>query len=97
MIGFRFCGDIKKAVKRVAICSGAGDDVICSAIKKGADVLVTGDTKYHRMLDFKDDINVIDAGHFGTESVVAELFAEILCDMGLQVFWQDAEDVFKYL
>ncbi len=96
-IKVRFCGDTKKLVRRVAVCSGAGSDVIPTAIAKGADVLVTGDTKYHQMLDFKDDINIIDAGHFGTECVVAEIFAEILCDMGIQVFWQDTEDVFKYL
>ena len=93
----RFCGDTKSIVKRVAICSGAGDDCIPTAIRKGADVIVTGDTKYHGMLDVKDDINVIDAGHFGTERIVAEIFAEILCDCGVQVFWQDAEDVYKYL
>lgn len=93
----RYCGDIKKTVQRIAICSGAGSDVIPSAIQKGADVLITGDTKYHQMLDFKDEINIIDAGHFGTECVVAEIFAELLCEMGVQVFWQDAEDVFKYL
>lgn len=96
-IKVRFCGDIKKTVKRVAICSGAGGDVLPSAIEKGADVLVTGDTKYHQMLDVKDDINVIDAGHFGTECIVTEIFAEILCDMGVQVFWKNSEDVFKYL
>lgn len=93
----RFIGDTKKSVKRVAICSGAGGDVIPAAVSKGADVLVTGDTKYHQMLDAKDDINIIDAGHFGTEYVVAELFAEILYDMGVKVFWQNGEDVFKYL
>lgn len=93
----RFCGDTKTVVKKVAICSGAGGDVIPTAIQKGADVLLTGDTKYHQMLDSKDDINIIDAGHFGTEAIVAEIFAEILCDMDIGVFWQDAEDVFKYL
>ncbi len=93
----RFCGDTKKEIKRVAICSGAGGDVLFSAIEKGADVLITGDTKYHQMLDSKDDINIIDAGHFGTECIVTEIFAEILCDAGVQVFWQDTEDVFKYL
>ena len=93
----RFCGDTKTKVRKVAICSGAGSDVIPKAIEKGADVIVTGDMKYHQVLDFKDDINIIDAGHFGTESVVAELFAELLCDMDVRVFWQNAEDVFKYL
>lgn len=93
----RLCGDTKTTVRRVAICSGAGDDCIPSAIGKGADVIVTGDTKYHGMLEVKDYINVIDAGHFGTEAVVAEIFAEILCDKGVQVFWQDSEDVYKYL
>ena len=96
-IKVRFCGDTKKTIKRVAICSGSGGDVLPFAIEKGADVLITGDTKYHQMLDNKDDINIIDAGHFGTEVMVTELFAEILCDMGVEVFWQDTEDVFKYL
>ena len=96
-VKIRFCGDTKTTVKKVAICSGAGGDVIPSAIEKGADVLVTGDTKYHQMLDSKDDINIIDAGHFGTECIVTEIFARILCDMGVQVFWKDTEDVFKYL
>jgi hypothetical protein len=49
------------------------------------------------MLDMKDDINIIDAGHFGTECIVAELFADIFDDMDVQPIWQDAEDVFKYL
>ena len=93
----RYVGDTKKTVKRVAICSGAGGDVIPVAIEKGADVLITGDTKYHQMLECKDDICVIDAGHFGTECIVAELFADILDDMDVQPIWQDAEDVFKYL
>ena len=93
----RFCGDTKTLVKKVAICSGAGSDVIPAAILKGADVLITGDTKYHQMLDFKEDINIIDAGHFGTEYIVCEMFAQILSDMGVQAFWQNTEDVFKYL
>ena len=93
----RFCGDTKRVIKKVAICSGSGGDVVASAIEKGADLLVTGDTKYHQMLDVKDEINVIDAGHFGTENIVTEIFAEILCNMGVGVFWKDSEDVFKYL
>ena len=80
------CVDLKTGHK-IALCN----------IEKGADVLLTGDTKYHQMLDSKDDINIIDAGHFGTECIVTEIFAEALCDMGIQVFWQDTEDVFKYL
>lgn len=93
----RFCGDTKTMVKKVAICSGSGADLVDTAIKKGADVLLTGDTKYHQMLDSKDSINIVDAGHFGTENIVTEIFAEILCDMGVSVFWKDTEDVFKYL
>lgn len=93
----RFCGDTKKVISKVAICSGSGGDVAISAIRKGADVLLTGDTKYHQMLDLKDEISIVDAGHFGTECIVTEIFSEILCDMGVQVFWQDDSDVFRYL
>ena len=74
----RFCGDTKRTVSKVAICSGSGGGVLATAMEKGADVLITGDTKYHQMLDSENDINVIDAGHFGTEGIVTEIFAEIL-------------------
>lgn len=93
----RFSGDIKKSVNRVAICSGAGSDTLPTAILKGADVMITGDMKYHQMLDFADEINVIDAGHYPTEIMVTDIFEKILCPLNVEVIKAESQDVFKYL
>lgn len=64
----RVYGDPERIVKRVAVCGGSGKSTIPEAVRKGADVLVTGDIDYHSALDaVADGLCVIDAGHYGTE------------------------------
>lgn len=93
----RFCGDENRMISRVAICSGAGGDSIETALLKGADVLITGDTKYHQMLDFYDKIGIIDAGHYPTEIIVTDIFKKILCPQNVEVIKAEGRDVFKYM
>lgn len=64
--------NIPDTVGRVAFCGGSGTDFWHDAQEGGADVLVTGDLKFHTALDSK--ISIIDIGHFESEiSVLAEL------------------------
>lgn len=64
--------NIPDTVGRVAFCGGSGADFWHDAQEGGADVLVTGDLKFHTALDSK--ISIIDIGHFESEiSVLAEL------------------------
>ncbi|ADL12235.1 Nif3-like dinuclear metal center hexameric protein [Acetohalobium arabaticum] len=66
-------------VKRVAVCSGSGADLIRPAVFKGADLLVTGDIKYHDAeLAAKMGLGIIDAGHYGTEVIMEECLVESL-------------------
>jgi len=70
--GVRFVGNPAAKVKKVAICSGGGASVMQTASRSGADVLVTGDVKYHEARDAEDlGIALIDAGHFPTEIIMA--------------------------
>jgi len=70
--GTRYVGDPAATVQRVALCSGSGASVMRSAARAGADVLVTGDVKYHEARDAQDlGIALIDAGHFPTEIIMA--------------------------
>ncbi|MCL2864809.1 MAG: Nif3-like dinuclear metal center hexameric protein [Lachnospiraceae bacterium] len=63
-------GDLDKDILRLAVSPGSGKSVIASAIKKGADVLVTGDIGHHDGIDaLEKGLAVIDAGHYGTESI----------------------------
>lgn len=75
----RVIGDLNKKISKVALCGGAGADLIQAAAFFGADVLVTGDIKYHEALDAEDlGLAVIDAGHFATENIVLPALKEYL-------------------
>ncbi|HHW01561.1 MAG TPA: Nif3-like dinuclear metal center hexameric protein [Thermoanaerobacterales bacterium] len=72
-------GDLHKEISTVAVCGGAGGDLISAASFAGADVLITGDVKYHDALDAKAiDLAIIDAGHFSTENLVLPALAHYL-------------------
>ena len=68
-------GKEKEIVESIALCGGAATCFMNDAVRAGADLYLTGDIKYH---DFqqavKDDIFLVDGGHYGTEfPVVFEL------------------------
>lgn len=72
-------GDGGKPVHRVAVCGGAGSDLIQLALAKGADTLVTGDVKYHSAQEAVfSGLNIIDAGHQPTELPVLDKLADRL-------------------
>lgn len=71
--------DDNKKVQKIAICSGAGKSFMKDVLKVKADCFITGDMNYHGALDALDeDINIIDAGHYGTERIVTSLLYEFL-------------------
>jgi dinuclear metal center YbgI/SA1388 family protein len=83
----RYVGDPSASLSKVAICSGSGASLLREAVRTGADVMVTGDVKYHEARDAQDlGIALIDAGHFHTEIImVAEMTERIgtaLCAAG---------------
>lgn len=91
----RVCGDERK-IKRVALASGSCSEYIPSAIKKGADVIVTADMKYHNCIEYVyDGIAIVDAGHFPTENIVKEMFKEILMDTGVDIIPAKSCDIFN--
>lgn len=60
-----------RPVKKVALCGGAGGDLINAAAEKGADAYVTGEIKHHELLFAREKgITVVDAGHFKTEDII---------------------------
>ena len=69
--GLRYVGNPDAVVSRVALCSGSGASLIQCAARAGADVLVTGDVKYHDARNAEDlGLTLIDAGHFSTEIIM---------------------------
>lgn len=71
--------DAGRQVRRVAVCGGAGADLIPVALSCGADTFVTGDVKYHEAQSAAySGLNIVDAGHQPTETpVLKELAARL--------------------
>lgn len=75
----RYVGDPATAISKVAVCSGSGASLLHEAKRSGADVLVTGDVKYHEARDAEDiGLTLIDAGHFSTEIIMVNEIKERL-------------------
>ena len=68
-----------RPVRRVAVVGGAGAEFIDTAVRRGADVYITGDVKYHEAQRAAEQgMHLIDAGHFGTERPVLPVLADLL-------------------
>lgn len=65
-------GNPEAQIKVVALVPGSGKDYIDLALKKDAQVFITGDIGHHNGLDAVErGIAVIDAGHYGLEKLFA--------------------------
>ncbi len=75
----KIAGNPKMNVKKVAVVSGSGTEFIGEAVKRGAQVIVTGDVKYHQAQEaLEKGIAVVDAGHYGSEKIFMDIMAEFL-------------------
>ncbi len=73
----RFVGDKQKRINKIALINGAGQDYFWEALKKGADFIITGDTTYHPVSDFKEmGIAIADIGHFPSEWPIFKIISE---------------------
>lgn len=83
----RVIGNLEDNIAKVAVVTGSGADMFKKAKKMGADVLITGDMKYHDAQDAIDiNMNVIDCGHFDTEDIFKDAISIYLKEIdGLEI------------
>ncbi len=84
-----------RTVKRVAVCGGAGSDMVERAARMGMDAYVSADAKHHEFLAAQAlGITFLDAGHFATENPMMPVLAEGLRSAfgarGVEVFLSKA-------
>ncbi|MDE6443212.1 MAG: Nif3-like dinuclear metal center hexameric protein [Muribaculaceae bacterium] len=87
-------------VRKVAVCSGSGASLIKDAIFSGADIIVTGDVKYHDFTSYGLDIIIADIGHFESEIITKEIFSRIIRESfpGCVTYYSEREtNPIKYL
>ena len=71
--------DAGRRIRRVAVCGGAGGDLIAPALSSGAQALITADLRHHELLDaVSAGLTVLDGGHFATERLVMRPLCERL-------------------
>ncbi len=74
----RVAGDMKNKVRSIAVLGGSGGES-AAEVPGDVDVYVTGDVKYHEALDARErGLNIIDAGHHGTEKWIVPALAGYL-------------------
>ena len=88
----RYTGDLAMPIHTVALCGGAGSDLMPKAIDLGADVYITGDLRYHQYFDVlgasgEATMALIDAGHYETEVHTEELIQQQLTAQFPRVQW----------
>lgn len=80
-------------VRRVAVCGGSGASLISTAVKAKADILVTGDVKYHDFTTYASEIIIADIGHYESELCAREILSRVIRDRfhDTPVYFSDSE------
>jgi len=72
-------GDPEKQIKKIVYCNGSGASFLRKAGESKADLFISGDLKYHDAQEsLKDDLCLIDIGHYGSEKVFMRLMYDFL-------------------
>ncbi len=69
---------VSPAVRRIAVCTGAGASLIGAARAAGADLYVTADLKYNDFMTPDGALTVADVGHFESEYCAIRLIFDVL-------------------
>ena len=71
---------LRRDIRRVALCGGAGSFAIDDALRKGADAFVTGEMHYHEYFGHDGELQIAVIGHYQSEQFTNQLFLNILHD-----------------
>ncbi len=75
----RIVGNLETKINKVAVVTGSGSDMVKKAQRSGADVLISGDVKYHEAQDILDmGMCLIDCGHFESENIFKDVMKRFL-------------------
>ncbi len=69
---------LRRPIRRVALCGGAGDFLLGEAIAAGADAFVTGEMHYHVYFGHEQRIQICVIGHYQSEQYTGEIFKSII-------------------
>lgn len=71
---------LRRPIKTVALCGGAGSFLLNDAIKLGADAFVTGEMHYHEFFGHEQEAQIAVIGHYQSEQYTNEIFKSIITE-----------------
>jgi dinuclear metal center YbgI/SA1388 family protein len=69
---------LRRPIRTVAICGGAGDFLLDEVIAAGADAFITGEMHYHVYFGHEQEIQICVIGHYQSEQFTSEIFQQII-------------------
>ena len=96
----KIAGELDKEISKVAICSGAGGDLIKLAPKEGCQLVITADTKLHQAQKaIAEGVAFIDAGHYDTEKqFVKNIAGKLRKKIDIEIMESESNvNPFKYM
>lgn len=69
---------LRRPIRTVAICGGAGDFLLNDVIAAGADAFLTGEMHYHVYFGHEQEIQICVIGHYQSEQFTSEVFRDII-------------------
>lgn len=69
---------LRRPIRRVALCGGAGSFLLDAAVSAGADAFITGEMHYHEFFGHEQEIQICVIGHYQSEQFTSEIFKSII-------------------
>ncbi len=69
---------LRRPIRRVALCGGAGAFLLDKAIAEGADAFITGEMSYHEYFGHEQEIQICVIGHYQSEQFTNEIFRDVI-------------------
>lgn len=69
---------LRRPIRRVALCGGAGSFLLGEALRQGADAFVTGEMHYHEFFGHEQQVQIAVIGHYQSEQFTKEIFKQII-------------------
>ena len=69
---------LRRPIRKVAICGGAGSFLLRDAVAEGADAFITGEMHYHDYFDHEQQIQICVIGHYQSEQYTKEIFQSVI-------------------
>ena len=89
---------LRRPIRRVAVCGGAGSFLLKDALRQKADAFITGEMHYHEYFGVEQLIQIMVIGHYESEQYTTEIFRRLISEKcpGLAVYEYGSTNPVRY-